>query len=166
MARQLIAGLVILTLVVCTAYYFWPAETVVCQICRRPMHQATSYFVTLEGGGEVELCCPRCGLRFQTGRSDVESAVVADYSTQERVAASKAFYVVGSSVHPCCSEPEILKDRSGIEYERTWDRCLPSVIAFKSKEDAEMFMREKGGTLASWDELATETRQETRQSEG
>lgn len=153
MLRQLIAAIVILAAAATAAYYYWPQEREVCQICRRPMHDATSYFVTLGNDHEVELCCPRCGLRFQTGRNDVAETEVADYPSGQRIAASEAFYVVGSSVHPCCSEADILKDRSGIEYERTWDRCLPSVIAFRSEEDAGNFRDRHGGRILNYGEF-------------
>ena len=153
MLRQFIAATFILALAGGAAYYYWPEEKPVCQICRRPMHRATSYFVTLRDGRRVELCCPRCGLRFQEGRRDVESAEVVSYADQELLQASEAFYVAGSSVHPCCSEAEILKDRSGIEYELTWDRCLPSVIAFKSREEASTFQSRHGGEVKTYREL-------------
>lgn len=156
MLRQIIAGIIIATLAATATYYYWRQEPDICQICRRPMHDATSFFVTLEDGQEVELCCPRCGMRFMAGREDVESSVVADYLSEERIPASKAFYVVGSSVHPFCSEAEILHDRSGIEYERTWDRCLPSVIAFRTREDAREFQAQYGGEIAQYDQLILE----------
>lgn len=147
MIRQIAAGVVILALAAAGAYYYWPEPPAVCQICRRPMHRATSNLVTLDDGTEVELCCPRCGLHFQEGRTDVVSSRVTNFLTGERIAAQDATYVVGSSVHPCCSEDEILADRSGIEYERTWDRCLPSVIAFASEEDAGSFQAQHGGEI-------------------
>lgn len=153
MWKQLLAALVIITLAGAAAYNYWPGEMPVCQICRRPMHAATSFFVTLESGHEVELCCPRCGLRFQRGRSDVRSVDVSDYMSQRRLPASEAVYVAGSAVHPCCSQAEILKDRSGIEYEMTWDRCLPSVIAFGSQEDALVFQQKQGGELMTYEGL-------------
>ena len=153
MWKQLLAALVIIGLVGSAAYTYWPEERPVCQICLRPMHEATSFFVTLEDGQEVELCCPRCGLRFQQGRTDVQSAEVSGYVGRERLDAAEAFYVSGSSVHPCCSSSEILKDRSGIEYERTWDRCMPSVIAFASEEEAESFQRENGGEISTYRRL-------------
>ena len=110
MWKQLLAGVVILALAGVAAYRYWPKEMPVCQVCRRPMHQATSMFVSLEGGQEVELCCPRCGLRFQQGRNDVRAAEAADYLSHHRIPAEDAVYVSGSSLHPCCSGEEILKE--------------------------------------------------------
>ena len=156
MLRQILAGAVILALAGVAAYRYWPAEMPVCQICRRPMHQSTSMFVALEGGQEVELCCPRCGLRFQQGRTDIRGVEVTDYPSHNRLPAADAIYVSGSSVHPCCSTEEILKDRSGVEYERTWDRCLPSVIAFGSRRDAAAFQLEHGGEIRTYQELQAE----------
>jgi hypothetical protein len=156
MLRQVLAGIVIIALAGLAAYRYWPEEMPVCQICLRPMHQATSMFVALEGGQEVELCCPRCGLRFMEDRTDVRGIEVTDYSSRTRLPAADAVYVSGSSIHPCCSAEEILKDRSGVEYERTWDRCLPSVIAFSSRQNAEAFQLENGGEIRTYQELQAE----------
>lgn len=156
MLKQLLAGMVILTLAGGLAYRFWPVEAPLCPVCRRPIHQSTSYYVTLGSGDTVELCCPRCGLRFQQSGGDVRSVEVTDYDTGKRLDPKAAVYVEGSSVHPCCTQEEIMKDRAGSEYERTWDRCLPSVIAFGSRDAAERFRSRFGGELRNHDELTAE----------
>ncbi len=43
-----------------------------------------------------------------------------------------------------------------MEYERTWDRCLPSVIAFASSQAAREFQREHGGALRTHQEIIAE----------
>ena len=156
MLRQLIAGAIILALAAGLAYYFWPANEQLCPVCQRPIHRATSYYVTLGTGKTVELCCPRCGLRFQQSGGDVRSVRVTDYVTGKLLDPEAAVYVEGSSVHPCCTQEEIKKDQAGVEYERTWDRCLPSVIAFGSEAAARKFQGQHGGEVRTHEEILAE----------
>ncbi len=156
MVRQIIACAIILALAGGLAYYFWPAQEQLCPVCERPIHRATSYFVTLEDGKTVELCCPRCGLRFQQNGGDVQSVQVTDYDSGKRLDPDEAVYVEGSSVHPCCTQEEIMKDQAGMEYERTWDRCLPSVIAFASRDAAVRFRAEHGGQVRTHHQILAE----------
>ena len=51
-----------------------------------------------------------------------------------------------------------MKDQAGMEYERTWDRCLPSVIAFASRDAAVRFRAEHGGELRTHAEILSEIR--------
>lgn len=156
MWRQFLAGVAILLLLFFLAVRFWPEQEDVCAVCLRPTHKVTSYFVTLEGGETVELCCPRCGLRFEQEGGEVASVKVTDYGTGELLDPGDATFVEGSAVHVCCGEEALLRDREGSEYERTWDRCLPSVIAFGSRAKAEDFRARSGGRILQLDELRME----------
>jgi hypothetical protein len=127
-----------------------------CDVCLRPMHQETYYRVHHTDGEVTELCCPRCGIRHQFGREDVSHAEVADYRTTELLNAEEAFFVEGSEVHACVHEGTVQKDLSGSQYSLDWDRCLPSLIAFDSRQAAEAFQRTNGGIVRSYDELLAE----------
>jgi nitrous oxide reductase accessory protein NosL len=95
-------------------------------------------------------------LYLQEGRDDIVKREVADFNSGTFLDAEKAYYVEGSSVHLCCSEGDVQKDRAGVQYERTWDRCLPSLVAFKTQEEAERFMQKNGGALKLYLELTLE----------
>ena len=101
----------------------------------------------------MEVCCPRCGLYLQSKRSDIVKSEVADFNSGQLMKAETAYYVEGSSVHLCCSEGGVQKDRAGASYERTWDRCLPSLVAFRTVKEAEQFAQRHGGTLKVYAEL-------------
>ncbi len=138
---------VFMVLLACVpACYLWE-DAQLCQACRRPLHSETSYQVTLENGDVKKLCCPRCGLHFQTGRDDVAGARTTDYPTGKLIAADQAFYVENSSVMLCCSLDKLQRDRSGGQYGLRWDRCLPSLVSFEKREEAERFLQERGGAL-------------------
>ncbi len=126
-----------------------------CEICHRPVHEATAYEIHLEDGTCEKACCPRCGLRFQKGRTDVASAEVTDFDTGQRLDANHAFFVEGSSVNLCHSKT-LETDRSGVQYQLTWDRCMPSLIAFKDRESVESFRRDYGGVIKTYEEILEE----------
>jgi len=123
-----------------------------CDVCYRPLHGGMSYRIYLTNGESVEVCCPRCGLRFQEGRSDVARAEVTDFYTRQPVAADQAFYVENSSMHPC-SHSTVHEDRSGTQYEVSWDRCLPSLVGFRSRAGAVEFQEQYGGVIETYAEL-------------
>jgi hypothetical protein len=130
-------------------------EEALCSICHRAVHEQTYFRIHLQGGGAEKVCCPRCGLRFMKGRYDVVAAEAVDHQSRERIAASEAYYVEGSSVHLCC-KAMAEKDRSGVHYDLAWDRCLPSLIAFKNPDEADAFRRQYGGVIKVYDELSLE----------
>lgn len=125
----------------------------VCSICNRPILDATTCTVTLVKGDVVPLCCPRCTMRFEQDRDDVKSTEVSDFYSGEKLPITGAVYVEGSQVHPCCDHKGVQMDRSGAQYEMTWDRCLPSLIAFKSPEDASEFSLMYGGKVRTFGDL-------------
>jgi len=127
-----------------------------CAVCHRPLHPETFYRIHLKGGESEDVCCPRCGLRFQRDRKDVASTEVADFFHGRRLDAQKAFYVEGSSVHLCCGEPAPRRDATGGQFVLTWDRCLPSLVAFATREEAEGFRRQHGGTVKTYADLLKE----------
>jgi hypothetical protein len=157
MVSRAVLILMILALPTAACHYLDFGEEPVCQVCRRLMHKATFYRVFLQGQDPVDVCCPRCGLYFQQSRSDVVRSEVADFVTGTLLEASRAFYVENSSVHLCCSQDFVQKDASGQEYVLAWDRCLPSLIAFRDRDRAEEFTRKNGGMITTYDQLLKET---------
>lgn len=127
-----------------------------CEACHRAIHGETYYRVFLADGSVEDVCCPRCGLRFQEGRNDVTGSDVSDFATRERVDAETAYFVEDSSVAMCRHDSPLQEDRSGVQYELTWDRCLPSLVAFSTRDAAEVFRQENGGTIKTYAELKLE----------
>jgi hypothetical protein len=127
-----------------------------CEACHRSIHSETYFRVFLSDGSVEDVCCPRCALRFQEGRTDVTGSDVSDFETRERVDAERAFYVEDSSVAMCRHDAPLKEDRSGVQYQLTWDRCLPSLVAFSTREAAEGFRRENGGAIKTYAELKAE----------
>lgn len=130
----------------------------VCQICRRPIHSEQVFVLQLAGGGKQRTCCPRCGLHAKIrAREPVSAAWATDFSSGRRIAAEEAFYVEGSDRMTCC-RPVPLRE-PGVLYERHWDRCLPSLIAFERESDARAFQARFGGRLLTYVEALASVRQ-------
>jgi hypothetical protein len=133
-----------------------------CEQCGRMECGNLAFTIHLRGGKTVETCCPRCGLHaIESGNLDVQSMTARDFNSKAPLAAETAFYVDGSDVTPCAtaelakgaggSEPP--KDERGCCLTKQFDRCLPSLLAFGSKEAADAFSREHGGDVRSFDAL-------------
>ena len=126
-----------------------------CDVCYRPIHEETFYRIHLASGESMDVCCPRCGLRFQEGRRDIVRAEATDFYTKVRIDAAKGSYVENSHVH-LCSHSSVQEDRSGTQYEVAWDRCLPSLIAFESRAAARAFQAQNRGVVKTYEELLRE----------
>ncbi len=113
----------------------------------------TRALVEVQSGDALRVCDPRCALTHQeqTGEA-VSLRQVTDFSTGEPLAPDQAFYVSGSdfSSHP---HDETIRTTPADVAERHWHRCLPSVIAFASRDSAIRFQREHSGVVMALDEL-------------
>jgi hypothetical protein len=144
-------------LMVFVGYHVYDQGEPLCDICHRPIHQANGYTIQLESGETIQACCPRCGLRFQLGRTDVVATWTVDYPTGETLDAADAFYVENSTVNLCRLHDELLhRDAQGGQYDLDWDRCEPGLIAFRLREDAAAFIRANGGELRTYRQLLAE----------
>ena len=157
MLRRIVTAAVVLALVTAAGVVIYSnlGRSDQCDVCHRPLHRETYYRIHTADGDVLDVCCPRCGLRYQEGRTDITKTEVTDFISKELVAADQAFYVDGSPVHFCSHEP-LEEDRSGTQYEVAWDRCLPSLIAFESRSAAVRFQEENGGSIKTYDELLAE----------
>jgi hypothetical protein len=44
----------------------------------------------------------------------------------------------------------------GVLYRLVWDRCLPSLLAFETREQAEFFRRQNGGEIKTYPQVIEE----------
>lgn len=147
---------VIAALLIGGVYFLFLDQPVVCDLCGRPLHQDTLYRIHLSDGQVTQACCPRCGLHFQQGRDDVVLVEVADFRRSKLLDATQAFYVEDSSVNLCYLDTPVHRHIEGTESTLTWDRCMPGLLAFGSREDAEEFRSKKGGFIKTYNMLIKE----------
>ncbi len=129
-----------------------------CQVCARPIHRGQMFVLHMSDGKRERLCCPRCGLHARLRTPErVRAAWATDLPSGRLIEAERAIYVEGSDVMTCC-RPAPLRE-PGIVYERHWDRCLPSLIAFERESDARAFQAEHGGRVLTYAESLASVRE-------
>jgi hypothetical protein len=109
-----------------------------------------------QGEAPTDACCLRCALTYgqQIGKA-VTILSVTDHTSGKSLDPERATFVVGSDVSPC-THTMVHVGAEKEPYRVRWDRCLPSTLAFSSRESAETFRAEHGGRLRSLQELRQE----------
>ncbi len=98
-----------------------------CGVCGAPVEKRLDFVVELTSGDRLVACCPHCGLMLlHRAGSSAETAVTFDFLSRQTVNAKDATYLVDCSVGPC---------------------CVPSVLVFNRREEAEAFRSAFGGAL-------------------
>ncbi len=119
-----------------------------CFICQREVHDSVRTTLRLASGKSVVACCPRCALHYQEEPDNrVRGIRVTDYAGGRRLPFSGAFLVEGSDETPCMHRHAALTDESKTRMQVCYDRCMPSLIAFKDETAARAFVAGHGGTL-------------------
>ncbi len=127
-----------------------------CSVCDRHECRNLALSVVWKDGGRQDTCCPRCGARLIASKGAPASVTVRDFDTADPVPAERAVFVEGSDVHPCRGiRTEALRDANGCCLTPEYDRCEPSVVAFKDEAGARRFMALHGGMVVSWSSLAS-----------
>jgi len=119
----------------------------VCAICDRPIHPEMTSTVVLADGRQLYACCPRCALHHRDAHAtEVRRIEVTDHAGGGRLPMDQAFLVDGSDLTPCLVQaPKV--DPTGVAMHTCYDRCVPSLIAFKDEVVARAFITEHGGAL-------------------
>lgn len=124
-----------------------------CSACSRPVHEHTKVTATVNHKKMV-FCCPACALWLHR-QSDqpVEISSLTDFSSGEALDPEKAYVVIGSDVNPCLGDDHILVDPSKQPNRLDFDRCTPSMIAFRHQDVARSFAAENSGSLTEFSRL-------------
>ncbi|MBI4455552.1 MAG: hypothetical protein HY644_06595 [Acidobacteria bacterium] len=157
MIRRILAILPILAVVGFLAYRWLEQPKTTCDICKRPLHAEIHFRIEQTDGKTKDVCCPRCGLRYLQGQPSLARRLsVTDFKTRVVIPAEQAFYVEGSDVHLCCPDDMVGRDITGAHFDRVWDRCLPSLVAFQNRADAQAFEDTHGGRILIYSQLRQE----------
>jgi hypothetical protein len=122
----------------------------VCRVCQRGMHQGVTY--RLELASEIEdACCPRCGMHYQIEHpGTVKKALATDLNTGHFITAEKATYVEGGNVAYCTMHSTPVERQPQGVAVRDFDRCLPSLVAFRMRQEAETYQKQHGGEVLEY----------------
>ncbi len=97
-----------------------------CAMCKKPVSERTVFIVQFENGEQKRACCAHCGLMIQSQSKGAWQSLTVDYLHGHMVSASQAFYIIGSEISIC---------------------CVPSVLSFGSRQEAEKYQKGFGGSL-------------------
>ncbi len=161
--KSALIGLALVLIVGGAGYYAYrhfvlPSQQ--CDVCGRAVHSEHDSIVRLKDGTTVHNCCPRCAMHYEMHNADkVAGLIVADRDTGERINAQNAFYVEGSDDHSCIPASESAPREPGVDYGRAYDRCLPSLVAFKQESDARSFASAHGGRVLTYEQATSSVKQ-------
>jgi hypothetical protein len=134
-------------------------EPGLCIACHRRINDRARAVVRVDGKTET-VCCIRCGLTIERQEHrEVRLVEVTDYNSGKPLRPDAAHYVEGSSVILCDHQHSSMVDPAKRPYEMVFDRCLPSIFAFASQEEAERFASSNGGSVLVLTRLVEEVEQ-------
>ncbi len=137
----------LLILIVLAALAACAGKADLCWVCQREIHPQVRATLTLGGGKTVTACCPRCALHYQKESPEaVRDIQVTNYAGGGSLPMQQAFLVEGSDETPCMHHPPVI-DQAGAPMQMCYDRCMPSLIAFREATAARAFVSEHGGTV-------------------
>jgi hypothetical protein len=162
--REIVVTLVALAAIGVTSFFAYryeqKGETAgMCPFCDRMVHPVTAYRLKVNGH-VVAACCPRCGMHAQVNQEQgkAEAAWATDVNTGESVAAESATYVEGGDVQYCThGNQPMTRQPHGVSI-REYDRCLPTLAAFKFPQEAETYQQQHGGRVLSYEQALASVR--------
>lgn len=163
--RNLAVTMVALLAIAITSFFAYRYEqrretAGMCPFCDRMVHPATEYRLNVNGH-ELTACCPRCGIHAQVNREHGSStcAWATDVNTGQTVAAEAATYVEGGDVQYCTHDDQAMTREPHSVSVRAYDRCLPTLVAFKTSQEAEAYQQQHGGRVLSYTQALASVRE-------
>jgi len=108
-----------------------------CLMCGTEIGGRTTMTLFHDGGTQSQACCPHCGLMLLSQHPDVTAALAQDFIGGQMVNIRSATFLVAPDVTVC---------------------CVPTVLCFEERGDAERFSRGFGGTLMTWEAAQADVR--------
>ena len=132
----------------------------ICPFCERAVHSATAYRLKV-GDRLVVACCPRCAMHLQVNHSGkISEAWATDVTTGERIAAETAVYIEGGDVQYCThGQQPVTRQPQGASV-REYDRCLPTLVAFKTQQAAQAYQQQHGGRILSYAQALADVKEQ------
>ncbi len=136
------------------------AQPLVCQICGRDVHKQVEFVVNTTKG-ELTACCPSCAMHYILSHPhEIRGARATDYSSGRLIDAHSAYYDEGGDVQYCTAhQPAVERGPADDMQERVYDRCLPVLVAFTSRAEAEAYQRQHGGRVLTYQEAIQSLRE-------
>jgi len=130
-----------------------------CQICGRMISKQTEFRIETTHG-TIYACCPRCAMHHIINHpGDARAEWATDFTSGKLIPAGSAYYDEGGDVQYCTRHDPAMERApdQGVKV-RVYDRCLPVLVAFASKEDAEAYEHQHGGRVVTFQQALEDTR--------
>lgn len=142
--------------------YRWHASErpALCKICGRDIPKQTAFRMETRRG-TIMACCPRCAMHHIINHPGlVRQAWATDLDSGRMIPAQSAYYDEGGDVQYCTAHKSpVERTPMGVQV-RTYDRCLPTLVAFASRDEAEAYREKYGGRVVTYDEALKDVRQQ------
>ncbi len=102
-----------------------------CAMCGKSTQEKKVFIIYLSDGEQKITCCAHCGLMLLTVTKGAWQSMTMDYLHGHMISANKATYLIGCDLNVC---------------------CVPTILTFGSRQEAERFQTGFGGTLSSMDD--------------
>ncbi len=102
-----------------------------CSMCGKTTNGKKVFIVHLKNGGQKIACCAHCGLMLQAQNKNAWQSMTMDFLYDHMISAHQAVYLIESDLNIC---------------------CVPSILTFGSKLEAERFQTGFGGKLTNMEE--------------
>jgi hypothetical protein len=161
--RDTLVTLLALAAIGLATYFAYRYETRpnpnVCHICDRPIHRGMAFLVRTDGHTE-HACCPRCGMHYALSHpGKVKKVWATDLNSGESIPAEAAFYDEGGNIDYCAAHGKAVQRQPQGVSVREYDRCLPTLVAFKTPGEAEAYHKEHGGRVLNYAEAVQSVRE-------
>jgi hypothetical protein len=135
-----------------------PRQPAPCQVCGRPIPAETAYRMET-AHGTIKACCPRCAMHAMLDHpGKVLRAWATDFGSRRMIPAETAYYDEGGDVQYCTrGHAPVERGPEGIS-QRVYDRCLPTLVAFATRDEAEAYRRQHGGRVLTYTEAVESVR--------
>ncbi|TAM78727.1 MAG: hypothetical protein EPN47_20280 [Acidobacteria bacterium] len=136
-----------------------PKQPSECQICGRTISNQTGFRIET-AHGTIFACCPACAMHHIINNpGEARKEFATDFNSGRPIPARSAFYDTGGDVQYCTRHDPAIHRMPGQGVEmRVYDRCLPALVAFASKDDAELYRQQHGGRVVTFDQALEEVR--------
>jgi hypothetical protein len=128
-------------------------QPAVCEICGRGISKQVEFQIETDHG-TLYACCPACAMHHIINTpGEARKELATDFNSGHLIPARSAYYDMGGDVQYCTRHDPALQRVPGQGVEmRVYDRCLPVLVAFASKDDAEAYRQQHGGRVVTFDQ--------------
>ena len=136
-----------------------PRQPADCEICGRMISKQTEFRIET-AHGTIYACCPGCALHHIINNpGEARKELATDFKSGRLIPARSAYYDLGGDVQYCTRhDPSIQRvPGQGVDM-RVYDRCLPVLVAFASKDEAEAYRQQHGGRVVTFDQALQDVR--------